>query len=142
MRHHGQHLLHGEGVSHLPPTLIADQSSTALDSYVSELGSDISYEKRCVPQTSLCAEVIADISLSSSRFLKSIVARHKYGPLVLKIFIKPNPSMTLRVIQRRLNSETTPSRDVSDRQRSAMRWRTCRMCRRTRRSSRRTRRDI
>lgn len=34
-------------------TLIADQSSTALDSYVSELGSDISYEKRCVPQTSL-----------------------------------------------------------------------------------------
>ncbi|BEJ10919.1 hypothetical protein CspHIS471_0103410 [Cutaneotrichosporon sp. HIS471] len=65
------------------------RASTALDSYVSELGSDISYEK----------------SLSSSRFLKSIVARHKNGPLVLKIFIKPDPSMTLRVIQRRLNKE-------------------------------------
>lgn len=45
-------------------------------------------------------------SLSSSRFMKSIVARHKYGPLVLKIFIKPDSSMSLRVIQRRLKSES------------------------------------
>lgn len=48
----------------------------------------------------------ADGSLSSSRFLKSIVARHRNGPLVLKIFIKPDASMTLRVIQRRLKRES------------------------------------
>jgi phosphoinositide-3-kinase regulatory subunit 4 len=77
--------------------------STALDSYVSELGSDISYEKRYVNGN--CLDPVSDPSLSSSRFLKSIVARHKNGPLVLKIFIKPDPSMTLRVIQRRLNSK-------------------------------------
>ncbi|WOO86061.1 Phosphoinositide 3-kinase regulatory subunit 4 [Vanrija pseudolonga] len=65
------------------------RASTALDSYVSELGTDISYDK----------------SLSSSRFMKTIVARHKNGPLVLKIFIKPDTNMTLRVIQRRLKTE-------------------------------------
>ncbi|ODO02045.1 VPS15 protein kinase [Cryptococcus wingfieldii CBS 7118] len=63
--------------------------STALDSYVAELGNDISYDK----------------SLSSSRFLKTILARHKYGPIVLKIFIKPDSAMSLRVIQRRLKTE-------------------------------------
>jgi len=41
-------------------------------------------------------------SLSSSRFLKTILARHAYGPLVLKIFIKPDTAMSLRPIQRRL----------------------------------------
>jgi phosphoinositide-3-kinase regulatory subunit 4 len=41
-------------------------------------------------------------SLSSSRFLKTILARHAYGPLVLKIFIKPDMAMSLRPIQRRL----------------------------------------
>ncbi|OCF39322.1 VPS15 protein kinase [Kwoniella heveanensis CBS 569] len=65
------------------------RASTALDSYVAELGNDISYDK----------------SLSSSRFLKTILARHAYGPIVLKIFIKPDSAMSLRVIQRRLKSE-------------------------------------
>ncbi|WVQ80358.1 hypothetical protein IAT38_002463 [Cryptococcus sp. DSM 104549] len=65
------------------------RASTALDSYVAELGNDISYDK----------------SLSSSRFLKTILARHAYGPIVLKIFIKPDAAMSLRVIQRRLKSE-------------------------------------
>ncbi|TXT04392.1 hypothetical protein VHUM_04159 [Vanrija humicola] len=37
--------------------------------------------------------------------MKTIVARHKNGPLVLKIFIKPDANMTLRVIQRRLKTE-------------------------------------
>ena len=44
-------------------------------------------------------------SLSSSRFLKTILARHANGPLVLKIFIKPDPNMSLRLAQRRLKSE-------------------------------------
>ncbi|KAK8845442.1 hypothetical protein IAR55_006155 [Kwoniella newhampshirensis] len=65
------------------------RASTALDSYVAELGNDISYDK----------------SLSSSRFLKTILARHEYGPIVLKIFIKPDSAMSLRVIQRRLKTE-------------------------------------
>lgn len=49
------------------------------------------------------------LSLSSSRFMKTIVARHKNGPLVLKIFIKPDANMTLRVIQRRLKSKSPRS---------------------------------
>ncbi|WWC58078.1 uncharacterized protein I303_100613 [Kwoniella dejecticola CBS 10117] len=65
------------------------RASTALDSYVAELGNDISYDK----------------SLSSPRFLKTILARHAFGPIVLKIFIKPDPAMSLRIIQRRLKSE-------------------------------------
>ncbi|ORX34648.1 hypothetical protein BD324DRAFT_634336 [Kockovaella imperatae] len=72
------------------------RASTALDSYVAELGNDISYEK----------------SLSSSRFLKSILARHAYGPLVLKIFIKPDATMSLRVIQRRLKAERDALADL------------------------------
>jgi phosphoinositide-3-kinase regulatory subunit 4 len=45
------------------------------------------------------------LSLSSSRFLKTILARHANGPLVLKIFIKPDPNMSLRLAQRRLKRE-------------------------------------
>lgn len=45
-------------------------------------------------------------SLSSSRFLKTILARHAYGPLVLKIFIKPDGALSLRPIQRRLKGES------------------------------------
>ncbi|KAK4685355.1 phosphoinositide-3-kinase, regulatory subunit 4, partial [Tremellales sp. Uapishka_1] len=51
-------------------------------------------------------------SLSSSRFLKTILARHAYGPLVLKIFIKPDAAMSLRVIQRRLKSERDNLQDL------------------------------
>ncbi|WVQ93835.1 hypothetical protein IAU59_000913 [Kwoniella sp. CBS 9459] len=72
------------------------RASTALDSYVAELGNDISYDK----------------SLSSSRFLKTILARHAYGPIVLKIFIKPDSTMSLRVIQRRLKSERDALADL------------------------------
>lgn len=42
----GQHLVHGTSVR--SALVIAYLSSTALDSYVSELGNDISYEKRWV----------------------------------------------------------------------------------------------
>lgn len=34
--------------------------------------------------------------------MKTILARHADGPIVLKIFIKPDPSMSLRLHQRRL----------------------------------------
>lgn len=64
-------------------------SSTALDSYVAELGNDVSYEK----------------SLSPSRFLKTILVRHSRGLLVVKLFIKPDPSLSLRAFRRRLTSQ-------------------------------------
>ncbi|KAI9635914.1 uncharacterized protein MKK02DRAFT_25800 [Dioszegia hungarica] len=73
------------------------RASTALDSYVAELGHEISYDK----------------GLSSSRFMKTILARHADGPVVLKIFIKPDPSMSLRLHQRRLKHEREALADLS-----------------------------
>lgn len=53
-------------------------------------------------------------SLSASRFLKTILVRHEYGLLVLKLFIKPDPLMTLRVYQRRLKSKIAESLSGSE----------------------------
>ena len=44
-------------------------------------------------------------SLGSARFLKTVKCRHKHGYLVVKIFIKPDPGMSLRKYHRRLKSE-------------------------------------
>jgi phosphoinositide-3-kinase regulatory subunit 4 len=52
------------------------------------------------------------LSLSSSRFLKTILARHAYGPLVLKIFIKPEEAIYLRTIQKRLKQERDAMADM------------------------------
>ncbi|CAE6470635.1 unnamed protein product [Rhizoctonia solani] len=60
----------------------------ALDSYVSELGPDIVYEK----------------SVGSARFLKTVRGRHRNGPLVIKVFIKPSADLTLRDHKTRLRS--------------------------------------
>ncbi|PLW39070.1 hypothetical protein PCASD_08954 [Puccinia coronata f. sp. avenae] len=60
-----------------------------LDSFVSELGTDILYEK----------------SLGSTRFLKAIRARHQYGRIVVKVFVKTDPSFSLKGFVRRLKSE-------------------------------------
>ena len=68
------------------------RTAAALDSFVAELGSDIVYEK----------------SLGTSRFLKTVRCRHRNGYLVAKIFIKPDPGMTLRKYQRRLKSACSP----------------------------------
>ena len=45
-----------------------------------------------------------DLSLSSARFLKTVRCRHRNGPLVVKIFIKPDPGVSLRKFHRRLKS--------------------------------------
>ncbi|KAJ3044348.1 Serine/threonine-protein kinase, partial [Rhizophlyctis rosea] len=50
-----------------------------IDSYVSEL-SELQYEK----------------SLGSARFMKTIKCKHLEGPVVVKIFIKPEPNLSLR----------------------------------------------
>ncbi|KAG8960407.1 Serine/threonine-protein kinase [Tulasnella sp. 419] len=68
----------------------------ALDSYVSELGADIIYEK----------------SLGASRFLKTVKGRHKNGPVVIKIFIKPDPGLSLRSYKRRLKTEREALADI------------------------------
>ncbi|QRV84883.1 phosphoinositide 3-kinase regulatory subunit 4 [Ceratobasidium sp. AG-Ba] len=60
----------------------------ALDSYVSELGPDVVYEK----------------SVGSARFLKTVRARHRNGPLVIKVFIKPSSDLTLRDHKTRLRN--------------------------------------
>ncbi|KAG7095893.1 hypothetical protein E1B28_006581 [Marasmius oreades] len=65
------------------------RTTGALDSFISELGGDIIYEK----------------SLGSARFLKTIKCRHKNGYLVVKVFIKPDPGVTLRSYTRRLKVE-------------------------------------
>ncbi|KAG8768849.1 Serine/threonine-protein kinase [Ceratobasidium sp. 428] len=60
----------------------------ALDSYVSELGPDVVYEK----------------SVGSARFLKTVRARHRNGPLVIKVFIKASADLTLRDHKTRLRN--------------------------------------
>lgn len=42
------------------------------------------------------------------------MARHSYGPIVLKIFIKPDAAMSLRVIQRRLKLERDALSDLAN----------------------------
>lgn len=41
-------------------------------------------------------------SLGSARFLKTVKCRHKNGYLVVKIFIKPDPGVSLRKYNKRL----------------------------------------
>ncbi|KAH0578433.1 hypothetical protein H2248_003581 [Termitomyces sp. 'cryptogamus'] len=65
------------------------RTTGALDSFVAELGVDIIYDR----------------SLGSARFLKSVKCRHKSGSIVIKIFIKPDPGLSLRNYHRRLKSE-------------------------------------
>ena len=44
----------------------------------------------------------------SARFLKTVKCRHRNGCLVIKIFVKPDPGMSLRTHQRRLKSWAHP----------------------------------
>ncbi|KTW28816.1 hypothetical protein T552_01446 [Pneumocystis carinii B80] len=54
-------------------------SPLSIDSYISEL-SDIEYRK----------------SLSSARFMKTVRCQHLEGPVVVKLFVKPSSSYTLK----------------------------------------------
>ncbi|KAI0050276.1 ARM repeat-containing protein [Auriscalpium vulgare] len=72
------------------------RTAGALDSFVAELGPDIVYEK----------------SLGSSRFLKTVRCRHRNGYLVAKMYIKPDPGMSLRKYQRRLKIEREALLDI------------------------------
>ncbi|KAI0088224.1 hypothetical protein BDY19DRAFT_994141 [Irpex rosettiformis] len=72
------------------------RTSGALDSFVTDLGSDVVYER----------------SLGSARFLKTVKCRHKNGALVVKIFIKPDPGVSLRRYSKRLRHEREALADI------------------------------
>ena len=45
------------------------------------------------------------LSLGSARFLKTVKCRHRNGYLVVKIFIKPDPGLSLRTHHRRMKGK-------------------------------------
>ena len=75
----------------------------ALDSYVSELGEGVVYDKRCASPWHLPPRLSHfEFSLGYTRLLKSVKAKHANGPVVVKFFIKPDPSVSLRAYYKRL----------------------------------------
>ncbi|EIW79923.1 WD40 repeat-like protein [Coniophora puteana RWD-64-598 SS2] len=72
------------------------RTTGALDSFVAELGPDVVYDK----------------SLGQARFLKTVKCRHRNGALVVKIFIKQDPGISLRNYQRRLKIERESLLDI------------------------------
>ncbi|KAJ7628484.1 hypothetical protein FB45DRAFT_794341 [Roridomyces roridus] len=74
------------------------RTTAALDSFVAELGTGIIYEK----------------SLGATRFLKTVKSRHHNGFLVIKIFIKPDPGLSLRNYHRRLKADREALTDIAN----------------------------
>ncbi|PPQ92492.1 hypothetical protein CVT25_010325 [Psilocybe cyanescens] len=74
------------------------RTTVALDSFVAELGGDIIFEK----------------NLGSARFLKTVKCRHRNGYMVVKIFIKPDPGMSLRSHHRRLKMDKEALADIAN----------------------------
>ncbi|KAJ3852330.1 hypothetical protein EV368DRAFT_41251 [Lentinula lateritia] len=72
------------------------RTTVALDSFIAELGGEILYEK----------------SLGSARFLKTVKCRHQNGYLVVKVFIKPDPGLSLRNYLRRLKIDRETLLDI------------------------------
>ncbi|KAF9078567.1 hypothetical protein BDP27DRAFT_1378971 [Rhodocollybia butyracea] len=72
------------------------RTTGAIDSFITELGTDILYEK----------------SLGSARFLKTVKCRHQNGYLVVKVFIKPDPGLSLRNYLRRLKTDREALLDI------------------------------
>ncbi|RUS35034.1 hypothetical protein BC938DRAFT_476587 [Jimgerdemannia flammicorona] len=66
-------------------------ATAGIDSYVAELG-DITYER----------------SLGSARFMKTIRGRHKDGLVVVKIFVKPEPGLSLKTYVKTRNMMLSP----------------------------------
>lgn len=63
---------------------------------VSEVGNDIQYDK----------------GIGSSRFLRAVRARHRLGPIVVKAFVKPDPSMSLKSLVKHIRIERESLADV------------------------------
>jgi phosphoinositide-3-kinase, regulatory subunit 4 len=80
------------------------RTAATLDSFINELGPEIVYEKRYVAPVNWhvvpCDDV--NLSLGTSRFLKTVRCRHRNGLVVVKIYIKPDLGTSLQTYQRRL----------------------------------------
>ncbi|GAA6038901.1 hypothetical protein JCM8097_000564 [Rhodosporidiobolus ruineniae] len=74
------------GQAQLP---LPTQRSNGADSVLAELGGELTYDK----------------SMGSSRFLKAVRGRHRQGALVVKVFVKPDPSLSLKAFHRRIKIE-------------------------------------
>ncbi|KIJ16339.1 hypothetical protein PAXINDRAFT_132235 [Paxillus involutus ATCC 200175] len=74
------------------------RTSGALDSFVTELGGDITYEK----------------SIGQARFLKTVKCRHRHGHLVIKIFIKHDPGISLRTYHRKQKVDREALLDIAN----------------------------
>ncbi|KAH7882946.1 hypothetical protein F5I97DRAFT_1938850 [Phlebopus sp. FC_14] len=74
------------------------RTSGALDSFVTELGGDVTYEK----------------SIGQARFLKTVKCRHRNGYLVVKIFIKQDPGISLRTYHRKLKVDREALLDIAN----------------------------
>ncbi|KAF9233916.1 hypothetical protein BU15DRAFT_90187 [Melanogaster broomeanus] len=74
------------------------RTSGALDSFVTEIGGDITYEK----------------SIGQARFLKTVKCRHRNGYLVIKIFIKHDPGISLRTYHRKQKVDREALLDIAN----------------------------
>ncbi|KAG2737324.1 kinase-like protein, partial [Suillus brevipes Sb2] len=60
-----------------------------------------------------CASTLAHFcSLNQARFLKTVKCRHRNGYLVIKIFIKQDPGISLRTYQRKLKTDREALLDI------------------------------
>ncbi|RUS22693.1 hypothetical protein BC937DRAFT_87736 [Endogone sp. FLAS-F59071] len=87
-------------------------ATAGIDSYVAELG-DIQYEKRTLRESNYSESIVNDFfynllhqnSLGSARFMKTIRGRHKDGSVVVKIFVKPEPGLSLKTYVKTVQEE-------------------------------------
>lgn len=84
---------------------IVTRNAGALDTFVSELGPDVIYDKRYANETiEMSGRYSWQDSLGNSRFLKTVRCRHKNGYIVAKIYIKPEDDELDEKYMRRLRS--------------------------------------
>ncbi|BGP01316.1 Other/VPS15 protein kinase [Rhodotorula toruloides ATCC 204091] len=67
----------------------AGKAQPGADPFFAELGGEVHYDR----------------SMGSSRFLKAVRGRHRQGALVVKVFVKQDPSISLKPFVRRLKAE-------------------------------------
>ncbi|GAA5855478.1 hypothetical protein JCM8547_007849 [Rhodosporidiobolus lusitaniae] len=85
----------GASLSAPQPPQPAQRGQHGADPFFSELGGEVVYDK----------------SMGSSRFLKAVRGRHKQGAVVVKVFAKPDPSLSLKQFQRRIKAERDALQD-------------------------------
>lgn len=74
----------------------ANARMAGIGNLVAEVGNDIQYDK----------------GIGNSRFLRAVRARHKFGPIVVKTFVKPDPSMSLKSLVKHIRIEREALADV------------------------------